>query len=87
MEDPRIKLNGSTAWVSGIEKVQLKSKAGEAGTGANLGTSIFVKQDGRWRMVYHHASAMPKLAPTSAAAALARTFAFEQLDPGAPDAP
>ena len=60
MDDPRIKLNGSTAWVSGIEKVQRKSKAGEAGTGANLGTSIFVKQDGRWRMVYHHASAIPK---------------------------
>jgi len=60
MEDPRIKLNGSTAWVSGIEKVQRKSKAGEAATGANLGTSIFVKQDGRWWMVYHHASAMPK---------------------------
>ena len=60
MEDPRIKVNGSTAWVSGIEKVQRKSKAGEAGAGANLGTNIFVKRDGRWRMVYHHASAIPK---------------------------
>lgn len=60
MEDPRIKLSGSTAWVSGIERAQRKSKAGEAGTGANLGTSIFVKRDGRWQMVYHHASAMPK---------------------------
>ena len=60
MEQPRIKINGSTAWVSGIEKAQRKNKAGEAGTGTNLGTSIFVKQSGRWLMVYHHASAVPE---------------------------
>jgi ketosteroid isomerase-like protein len=60
MDEPRIKINGSTAWVSGIEKVQRKNKAGETGSGTNLGTSIFVKQGGRWRMVYHHASAVPK---------------------------
>jgi ketosteroid isomerase-like protein len=60
MEGPRFKINGSTAWVSGIERAQRKNKAGETGSGTNLGTSIFVKQDGRWRMVYHHASATPQ---------------------------
>jgi ketosteroid isomerase-like protein len=60
MEQPRIKINGSTAWVSGIEKAQRKNKSGEASSGANLGPSIFVKQGGRWLMVYHHASAMPQ---------------------------
>ena len=29
MDEPRIKINGSTAWVSGIEKAQRKNKAGE----------------------------------------------------------
>jgi ketosteroid isomerase-like protein len=60
MEQPRIKINGSTAWVSGIEKVQRKNKAGEASSAANLGTNIFLKQGGRWLMVYHHASAVPQ---------------------------
>jgi ketosteroid isomerase-like protein len=60
IQDPRIKLNGSTAWVSGIEKVQRKSKTGEAGSGTNVGTNIFVKRGGRWLMVYHHASAVPE---------------------------
>ena len=60
MEQSQIKINGSTAWVSGIEKAQRKNKAGEASSGANLGTSIFVKQGGRWLMVLHHASAVPQ---------------------------
>ena len=60
MDEPRIKINGSSAWVSGIEKAQRKNKAGETGSGTNVGTSIFVKQGGRWLMVYHHASALPQ---------------------------
>ena len=60
MDEPRIKINGSTAWVSGIEKAQRKNKAGETGSGTNVGTSIFAKQGGRWLMVYHHASAVPQ---------------------------
>jgi ketosteroid isomerase-like protein len=60
MEQPRVKINGSTAWVSGIEKVQRKNKAGEASSGTNFGTNIFVKQGDRWLMVYHHASAVPQ---------------------------
>jgi len=60
MDEPRIKINGSTAWVSGIEKAERKTKAGQFVKGTNLGTSIFVKQGGRWLMVYHHASAIPQ---------------------------
>jgi ketosteroid isomerase-like protein len=60
MEEPRIIVVGDVAWVSGIEKAQRKNKAGEAGTGANMGTSIFQKQDGHWLMVYHHASPVPQ---------------------------
>ncbi len=60
MEEPRIKMVGDVAWVSGIEKAQRKNKAGDVGSGANMGTSIFQKQDGRWVMVYHHASPVPQ---------------------------
>jgi ketosteroid isomerase-like protein len=60
MPEPRIKVNGSTAWVSGVEHAQRKTKTGESVRGTNLGTSIFAKQKGKWRMVYHHASAIPQ---------------------------
>src|SRR3954464_5233751 len=60
MPEPTIKVNGDTAWVSGIEHAQRKTKAGETVNGTNLGTSIFAKQGGDWRMVYHHASAIPR---------------------------
>ena len=60
MPEPRIKINGSTAWVSGIEHAERKTKKGEMSKGTNLGTSIFVKQSGKWRMVHHHASAIPQ---------------------------
>ena len=60
MPEPKIKVNGTTAWVSGIEHAQRKTKTGESVSGTNLGTSIFVKQGGKWRMVYHHASAIPR---------------------------
>ena len=60
MPEPKIKINGSTAWVSGLEHAERKTKKGETVKGTNLGTSIFVKQGGKWRMVYHHASAIPQ---------------------------
>jgi ketosteroid isomerase-like protein len=60
MEQPRIKINGSPAWVSGVERAQLKNKAGEAINVSNLATSIFEKKHGGWLMVYHHASRMPQ---------------------------
>jgi len=60
MPEPRIKVNGATAWVNGIEHAERKTKKGEFVKGSNIGTSIFVKQGGRWLMVYHHASAIPQ---------------------------
>ena len=60
MEQPRIKINGSTAWVSGVERAQLKNKAGETINASNFATSIFEKKPGGWLMVYHHASRVPQ---------------------------
>jgi ketosteroid isomerase-like protein len=59
-EQAYIRINGSTAWISGLEKVQWKNEAGETQTATQFGTNIFEKQDGKWLMVYHHASAVPQ---------------------------
>lgn len=56
MPDPQIVVHGSTAWVYGIEHANRKSKDGKVGGGANFGTSIFVKEGGRWLMVFHEAA-------------------------------
>jgi ketosteroid isomerase-like protein len=58
--EPRIKIVGAVAWASGVEQAQRKDKTGTATSGTNLATNIFQKQDGRWLMVYHHASVMPQ---------------------------
>jgi ketosteroid isomerase-like protein len=60
MEQPRIKINGPTAFVSGVERAQLKNKAGETINVSNLATSIFEKKPSGWLMVYHHASRVPQ---------------------------
>jgi ketosteroid isomerase-like protein len=53
MEQPTIRISGSVAWVTGIETAHRRTRGGEIGGGSNFGTSIFVKKDGRWRMVFH----------------------------------
>ncbi len=59
-EQTYVRINGSTAWVSCVERAQRKTKSGETQSGTNFGTSIFEKQGGKWLMVYHHASAIPQ---------------------------
>ena len=60
MAEPSIKIHGSVAWVYGIEQSKRKTKKGEASEGQNFGTSIFIKEDGRWLMVFHQAALIPK---------------------------
>ena len=60
MEQPRIKINGNIAWVSGIEQGESKDKAGTLHSDTNLATNIFEKKAGDWLMVYHHASRVPQ---------------------------
>lgn len=59
-EQEYIRINGATAWVSVIEKAQWKNEAGETQSASQFGTNIFEKQDGRWYMVYHHGSTIPR---------------------------
>jgi ketosteroid isomerase-like protein len=60
MDQPRIKVVGTIAWVSGVEETQRKDETGTPVSNAYLATNIFQKQDGRWLMVHHHASRMPQ---------------------------
>ena len=59
-EHVQIRIVGAVAWVSAIEDTERKTKAGERLTGSNFGTSIFEKEGGKWLMVYHHSSVIPK---------------------------
>lgn len=59
-EQVQIRIVGTIAWVSDIENTERKTKAGESLSGSNFGTSIFEKQGGKWWMVYHHSSVIPK---------------------------
>lgn len=55
-----VRINGSTAWVTGIETAQWKNDAGDTVTATQFGTNIFEKQDGRWVLVFHHGSTIPQ---------------------------
>jgi ketosteroid isomerase-like protein len=58
--EPEIKIVDVVAWVTGIEQIQRKDKAGAISNAGNLVTNIFQKQDGHWVMVHHHASRLPQ---------------------------
>lgn len=60
MENPTVEIRDSVAWVYGIENAKRRDKNGQASEGPNFGTSIFVKEDGRWVMVFHQAVLMSK---------------------------
>lgn len=59
-EQVHVRIVGAVAWVSDVENTERKNKGGEVLSGSNFGTSIFEKQEGKWLMVYHHSSLVPK---------------------------
>ena len=59
MEAPEIHVHGSVAWVYGIEQAKRRAKDGTVSTGKNFGTSIFIKENNRWLMVFHQAALIP----------------------------
>jgi ketosteroid isomerase-like protein len=60
MEESQVVVHGSVAWVYGIEQARLRTKNGEVSAGPNFGTSIFIKEGGRWLMVFHQAALIPR---------------------------
>ena len=59
MEEPQVVVHDSVAWVYGIEQARRRAKNGEVSAGPNFGTSIFIKEGGRWLMVFHQAALIP----------------------------
>jgi ketosteroid isomerase-like protein len=59
MAEPHVVIRGPVAWVYGIEQSQRKAKSGQTSGGPNFGTSIFIKEGGRWLMVFHQAALIP----------------------------
>ena len=58
-EDVRISVAGDLAWVLCVEVIR-PFGIEEKGAAARMqATNIFVRQDGGWRMVHHHASPSP----------------------------
>jgi ketosteroid isomerase-like protein len=60
--DVRVHLVGDIAWVSCTERLA-STIDGRMTTSAAHATNIFVQHDGEWRMVLHHASPVPFVAP------------------------
>jgi hypothetical protein len=60
MPEPHIEVRSAVAWVYGIEQAKRKLKNGPVSGGPNFGTSIFIKEGGRWLMVFHQAALIPK---------------------------
>jgi ketosteroid isomerase-like protein len=65
MDNPAIKVEGDVAWVYGTEQAKRRTKDGQVSGGPNFGTSIFVKRNGRWLMIFHQAALMPQPAQSS----------------------
>ena len=58
----RVRIVGDVAWVSCLERIATTDTE-QIHTSLSQATNLFVRHDGRWRMVVHHASAVPYLAP------------------------
>lgn len=66
MQSPTVKVEGNVGWVYGVEQAKRRTKDGQVSGGPNFGTSIFVKRNGRWLMVFHQAALMPQQPPQGA---------------------
>jgi len=59
MSDPIITVRGDVAWVHGVEQARRTALDGATSGGFNYGSSIFIRRDNRWWMVFHQASVIP----------------------------
>ncbi len=60
----RVRLLGDVAWVSCLERIAAADDE-QIHTSLAQATNLFVRHDGRWRMVVHHASPVPFLTPVA----------------------
>jgi ketosteroid isomerase-like protein len=58
ISDVTVRVEGGTAWVNCVEQVTSSFETGFS-TAWVQATSIYVKRNGDWRLVHHHASPIP----------------------------
>ena len=58
ISDVGVHVEGGTAWVNCVEQVTSSFETGFS-TAWVQATNIYVKRDGDWRLVHHHASPIP----------------------------
>jgi ketosteroid isomerase-like protein len=58
----RVRILGDVAWASCLER-HATADSEQIHTSLAQATNIFVRHDGKWRMVVHHASPVPFLTP------------------------
>jgi uncharacterized protein (TIGR02246 family) len=64
----RIRIVGDVAWVSCVERIAATDGT-EIHSSLAQATNLFVRHDGRWRLVVHHASPVPYIPPVHASGA------------------
>jgi uncharacterized protein (TIGR02246 family) len=58
----RIRIVGDVAWVSCVERIAA-ADGDDIHSSLAQATNLFVRHDGRWRLVVHHASPVPYVPP------------------------
>lgn len=58
-EDVRVVAQGETAWVSCVEVIRPFGSDRADAAARMQSTNIFVREDGDWKLLHHHASASP----------------------------
>jgi ketosteroid isomerase-like protein len=61
-DEVRVRIVGDVAWACCLERIAT-ADADQIHTSLAQATNLFVRHDGRWRMVVHHASIVPHLTP------------------------
>jgi len=56
--DVQVSVHGDVAWIQCLEQIHNTGEAGDQLSVARA-TNLFLRQDGGWRMVLHHASPIP----------------------------
>jgi ketosteroid isomerase-like protein len=60
--EEQVRLVGDIAWITCLERIA-SAVDGQLLTSLAQATNIFVRHDGEWRMVMHHASPIPFVTP------------------------
>lgn len=56
-----VPLSADSATLTGVFRYEATQQSGEVLAGRNVFTAVFVRRDGRWKLIHGHESAAPPL--------------------------